>query len=93
MTIDLIVRVNRIHDSDDIFGIREEIAAAVGEDCSFVEVVEVKEPYNKQLTFYSREIGGGRTVSEIIDDMRGMTIAQLRAVTDGIIQLSMTADN
>lgn len=88
MTIDLFVRVNKIHDSDDIIGIKEQIAAAVGEDCSFVEV---KEPYNKQLTFHSREIGGGRPVSQIIKELEGMTIGELRAVTDAIIQLSKTA--
>lgn len=88
MTIDLLVRVNKIHDSDDIFGIKEQIAAAVGEECSFVEV---KEPYNKQLTFHSREIGGGRPVSQIIKELEGMTIGELRAVTDAIIQLSKTA--
>lgn len=88
MTIDLLVRVNKIHDSDDIIGIKEQIAAAVGEECSFVEV---KEPYNKQLTFHSREIGGGRPVSQIIKELEGMTIGELRAVTDAIIQLSKTA--
>lgn len=90
MTIDLLVRVNKIHDSDDIIGIKEQIAAAVGEECSFVEV---KEPYNKQLTFHSREIGGGRPVSQIIKELKGMTIRELRAVTDAIIQLSKTAPN
>ena len=90
MTIDLLVRVNKIHDSDDIIGIEEQIAAAVGEECSFVEV---KEPYNKQLTFHSREIGGGRPVSQIIKELEGMTIGELRAVTDAIIQLSKTAPN
>lgn len=90
MTIDLLVRVNKIHDSDDIIGIKEQIAAAVGEDCSFVEV---KEPYNKQLTFHSREIGGGRPVFQIIKELEGMTIGELRAVTDAIIQLSKTAPN
>lgn len=90
MTIDLLVRVNKIHDSDDIFGIKEQIAAAVGEECSFVEI---KEPYNKQLTFHSREIGGGRPVSQIIKELEGMAIGELRAVTDAIIQLSKTAPN
>lgn len=90
MTFDLLVRVNKIHDSDDIIGIKEQIAAAVGEDCAFVEV---KEPYNKQLTFHSREIGGGRPVSQIIKELDGMTIGELRAVTDAIIQLSKTASN
>lgn len=88
MTFDLLVRVNKIHDSYDIIGIKEQIAAAVGEDCAFVEV---KEPYNKQLTFHSREIGGGRPVSQIIKELEGMTIGELRAVTDAIIQLSKTA--
>lgn len=90
MTIDLLVRVNKIHDSDDIIGIKEQIAAAVGEDCAFVEV---REPYNEQLTFHSREIGGGRPVSQIIKELEGMTIGELRAVTDAIIQLSKTAPN
>lgn len=90
MTIDLLVRVNKIHDSDDILGIKEQIAAAVGEDCSFVEV---REPYNKQLTFHSREIGSGRPMSQIIKELEGMTIGELRAVTDAIVQLSKTAPN
>lgn len=95
MTVELIAKItiNRVHDSDDIIGLKEAIAEAVGDNCSYIEFEEIKEPFAEQRKLMSREIGGGRTVSEIIDDMRGMTIAQLRAVTDGIIQLSMIADN
>lgn len=84
------IQVKRIHDSDDVTGVQELIAAALGEDCLFVEV---SEPYSEQLLFCSREIGGGRPVSRIIDDMKGMSISQLRAITDAAVALSKNAPN
>lgn len=90
MIVEMKCQIKRIHDSDDIIGLQEIIADAVGEDCLFVEV---SEPYSEQLLFTSREIGGGRPLQRVIDEMKGMSLSQLRAVTDAAVQLSKNAPN
>lgn len=86
------IHIKKIHDSDDIIGIKELIGeavrTAVGEDCSFIEI---SDPYSEEMLSFSREIGGGRPLSCIINEMKGMGITQLRAITDAAVALSKTA--
>lgn len=86
------IHIKKIHDSDDIIGIKELIGeavrTAVGEDCSFIEI---SDPYSEEMLSFSREIGGGRPLSCVINEMKGMGITQLRAITDAAVVLSKTA--